>query len=154
MSRVEERLRALGLTVPDVAAPVAAYVPAVRSGNHVFTSGQLPMVAGALAATGKVGGEVTPDAAKELAATCALNAIAAVKALVGDLDTVVRVVKVVGFVASTPDFTGQPGVVNGASELLGTAFGDAGVHARSAVGVAALPLDAPVEVEILVEVAP
>lgn len=154
MSRVEERLGALGLTVPDVAAPVAAYVPAVRSGNHVFTSGQLPMVAGALAATGKVGGDVTPEQGKELAATCALNAIAAVKALIGDLDAVVRVVKVVGFVASTPDFTGQPGVVNGASELLGTAFGDAGVHARSAVGVAALPLDAPVEVEILVEVAP
>ncbi len=153
MTRVEERLGALGLTVPAVAAPVAAYVPAVRSGNHVFTSGQLPMVAGALAATGKVGAAVTPEQAKELAATCALNAIAAVKAVVGDLDTVVRVVKVVGFVASTPEFTGQPGVVNGASELLAVAFGDAGVHARSAVGVAALPLDAPVEVEILVEVA-
>ena len=152
MSRVEDRLGELGLTVPEVAVPVAAYVPAVRSGNHVYTSGQLPMVAGALAATGKVGGDVTPEQAKELAATCALNAIAAVKSLVGDLDTVVRVVKVVGFVASTPDFTGQPGVVNGASELLGTAFGDAGVHARSAVGVAAMPLDAPVEVEILVEV--
>ena len=153
MSAVENRLAELGLTVPDVAPPVAAYVPAVRSGSYVFTSGQLPMVAGALPATGKVGGGVTPEQGKELAATCALNAIAAVKSVVGDLDKVVRVVKVVGFVASVPEFTGQPGVVNGASELLGTAFGDAGVHARSAVGVAALPLDAPVEVEIVVEVA-
>ena len=128
-------------------------MPAVRTGRYVYTSGQLPMVAGALAATGKVGAEVSAEQAKELAATCALNAIAAVKSVVGDLDRVVRVVKVVGFVASAPDFTGQPGVVNGASELLGAAFGDAGVHARSAVGVAVLPLDAPVEVEIVVEVA-
>jgi enamine deaminase RidA (YjgF/YER057c/UK114 family) len=139
--------------VPEVAKPVAAYVPAVRTGNYVYTSGQLPMVSGSLAATGKVGAEVDADAAKELAATCALNAIAAVKSIVGDLDSVVRVVKVVGFVASAPGFTGQPGVVNGASELLGAAFGEAGVHARSAVGVAVLPLDAPVEVEIIVEVA-
>jgi enamine deaminase RidA (YjgF/YER057c/UK114 family) len=155
VSVVEDRLAELGLTVPQVAAPVAAYVPAVRGGSFVFTSGQLPMVSGALAATGKVGngpGDVSADDAKALAATCALNAIAAVKSIVGDLDQVVRVVKVVGFVASQPDFTGQPGVVNGASELLGQAFGDAGVHARSAVGVAVLPLDAPVEVEITVEV--
>lgn len=153
MSAVESRLADLGLTVPDVAPPVAAYVPAVRSGSYVYTSGQLPMSAGALLATGKVGGEVSPEQGKELAQQCALNAIAAVKMVVGDLDKVVRVVKVVGFVASTPDFTGQPGVINGASELLGAAFGEAGVHARSAVGVAVLPLDAPVEVEILVEVA-
>lgn len=154
MSAVEERLAALGHAVPDVVPPVAAYVPAVRSGAYVYTSGQLPMVDGAMAATGKVGADVTPEQAKELAEASALNAIAAVKAVIGDLDKVVRVVKVVGFVASSPDFTGQPGVVNGASELLGAAFGDAGVHARSAVGVAALPLDAPVEVEIVVEVAP
>jgi enamine deaminase RidA (YjgF/YER057c/UK114 family) len=153
MSAVETRLADLGLTVPEVVPPVAAYVPAVRSGSYVYTSGQLPMAAGALQGTGKVGAEVTPERAKELAQLCALNAIAAVKMVVGDLDKVVRVVKVVGFVASTPDFTGQPGVVNGASELLGAAFGDAGVHARSAVGVAVLPLDAPVEVEMIVEVA-
>jgi enamine deaminase RidA (YjgF/YER057c/UK114 family) len=153
MSAVESRLADLGLTVPDVVPPVAAYVPAVRSGSYVYTSGQLPMAAGALQATGKVGAEVTPERAKELAQLCALNAIAAVKMVVGDLDKVVRVVKVVGFVASVPEFTGQPGVVNGASELLGNAFGEAGVHARSAVGVAVLPLDAPVEVEMIVEVA-
>lgn len=152
-STPEERLAELGLSVPAVAKPVAAYVPAVRTGSYVFTSGQLPMVAGQLAETGKVGAEVTPERAKELAQICALNALAAVKAEVGDLSMVTRVVKVVGFVASAPDFTGQPGVVNGASELLGTVFGDAGVHARSAVGVAVLPLDAPVEVEIVVEVA-
>ncbi|MDQ1539023.1 MAG: hypothetical protein QOE58_3416 [Actinomycetota bacterium] len=155
MSAVEDRLAELGLVVPEVAMPVAAYLPAVRDGDHIFTSGQLPMVAGALAATGKVGtgaGAVSPEDAKKLAQTCALNAIAAVKALVGDLDKVTKVVKVVGFVASDPAFTGQPGVINGASELLGTAFGDAGVHARSAVGVAVLPLDAPVEVEIIVTV--
>ncbi|MGA8045007.1 MAG: RidA family protein [Dermatophilaceae bacterium] len=155
MSAVEDRLAELGLSVPDVAAPVAVYVPAVRDGDLVFTSGQLPMVQGSLVATGKVGegdGLVSPEQAKELAATCALNAIAAVKSVIGDLDAVSRVVKVVGFVASDPGFTGQPGVVNGASELLGAAFGDAGVHARSAVGVASLPLDAPVEVEITVAV--
>lgn len=154
MSSPEDRLRELGLSLPGVAAPVAAYVPAVRSGNHVFTSGQLPMVEGQLAGTGKVGAEVTPEQAKALAQTCALNALAAIKAEVGDLATVRRVVKVVGFVASAPDFTGQPGVVNGASELLGHVFGDKGVHARSAVGVAVLPLDAPVEVEVIVEVEP
>ena len=152
MAAVEERLAALGHVVPQVAAPVAAYVPAVRTGSLVYTSGQLPLSSGALLGTGKVGAEVTPDAAKEMAAQCALNAIAAIKSLIGDLDDVVRVVKVVGFVASTPDFTGQPGVINGASELLGSAFGEAGVHARSAVGVAALPMDAPVEVEVIVEV--
>ena len=152
MSGPEQRLSELGLTLPEVAKPVAAYVPAVRSGAYVYTSGQLPMVDGELAATGKVGAEVDADRAKELAATCALNALAAVKAEVGDLARVNRVVKVVGFVASAPDFTGQPGVINGASELLGQVFGDAGVHARSAVGVAVLPLDAPVEVEIIVEV--
>lgn len=152
-STPEERLAELGLSIPAVAKPVAAYVPAVRTGSYVYTSGQLPMVAGRLAETGKVGAEVTPERAKELAQICALNALAAVKAEVGDLSMVTRVVKVVGFVASAPDFTGQPGVVNGASELLGTVFGDAGVHARSAVGVAVLPLDAPVEVEIVVEVA-
>jgi len=153
MSNVEQRLAEVGRTVPDVVPPVAAYIPAVRSGSFVYTSGQLPMVSGSLAATGKVGVEVTPEDAKELAATCAINAIAAVKSVIGDLDKVVRVVKVVGFVASDPSFTGQPGVINGASELLKQAFGDAGVHARSAVGVAVLPLDAPVEVEIIVEVA-
>ncbi len=141
----------MGLEVPEVAAPVATYVPAVRSGSQVFTSGQLPMRKGELLATGKVGGEVTPEEAYACAQQCALNAIAAVKAEIGDLSRVARVVKVVAFVASTPDFTGQPGVANGASELLGEVFGDAGVHARSAVGVPVLPLDAPVEVEILVE---
>lgn len=155
MSAVEKRLAALGHTVPEVVPPVAAYVPAVQQGELVFTSGQLPMVDGALAAAGKVGegeGLVDPEEAKRLAGICALNAIAAVKALVGDLDKVTRVVKVVGFVASDPAFTGQPGVINGASELLGEAFGDAGIHARSAVGVAVLPLDTPVEVEITVAV--
>jgi enamine deaminase RidA (YjgF/YER057c/UK114 family) len=135
--------------------PVAAYQPAVRDGNLIFTSGQLPMEAGALLRTGKVGTEgngVSPEDAKKLAQTCALNAIAAVKSVIGDLDKVTHVVKVVGFVASHPSFTGQPGVINGASELLGKAFGDAGAHARSAVGVAVLPLDAPVEVEIIVSV--
>lgn len=149
----EARLAELGLTLPPVARPVAAYVPAVRTGAYVYTSGQLPMVEGTLAGTGKVGAEVTPERAKELAQICALNAMAAIKAEIGDLSRVTRVVKVVGFVACVPAFTGQPGVVNGASELLGAAFGDAGVHARSAVGVAALPLDAPVEVEVVVEVA-
>lgn len=147
-----DRLAELGIVLPSVVPPVAAYVPASRTGNLVFTSGQLPMVQGAMAHTGVVGGPVTAEQAKELARACALNALAAVDALVG-LDNVVRVVKVVGFVASAPGFTGQPGVVNGASELLGEIFGEAGQHARSAVGVVALPLDAPVEVEIIVEVA-
>ena len=156
MSKVEERLAELGLTVPEVATPVAAYVPALQDGRRIYTSGQLPMVQGELAAIGKVGqgpGLVDPEKAAELAQLCALNAIAAVKSVVGDLDQVAQVVKVVGFVASDPSFTGQPGVINGASELLGKAFGDAGVHARSAVGVAVLPLDAPVEVEIVVALA-
>jgi enamine deaminase RidA (YjgF/YER057c/UK114 family) len=146
-----ERLEELGLALPPVVPPVAAYVPAVQTGNLVWTSGQLPVVEGNLQAIGKVGGHVTPEQATELARTCALNALAAIDALVG-LDSVVRVVKVVGFVASAPDFTGQPGVINGASELLGQVFGDSGQHARSAVGVAVLPLDAPVEVEVVVEV--
>jgi enamine deaminase RidA (YjgF/YER057c/UK114 family) len=145
-----DRLTELGITLPPVAAPVAAYVPAVRTGSYVYTSGQLPMVEGKLAATGKVGGEITPEEAHDLARICALNAVAAVDALVG-IDTVARVVKVVGFVASATGFTGQPAVVNGASELLGEIFGDAGKHARSAVGVAELPLGAPVEVELVVE---
>jgi len=149
-----QRLKELGLQLPPVASPVAAYVPAVRSGNLVFTSGQLPMVDGELPATGKVGAMVTPEQAKDMARTCALNGLAAIDALVG-LDAVVKVVKVVGFVSSAPDFIGQPGVVNGASELLGEVFeGDAGQHARSAVGVASLPLDAPVEVELVVELDP
>ena len=152
MSSPEERLAGLGLAVPEVAAPVAAYVPAVRSGNQVFTSGQLPMREGQLIATGKVGGEVTPEEALECARQCALNAIAAVRAEVGELANVKRIVKVVAFVASTPDFTGQPGVANGASELFGAVFGEAGRHARSAVGVPVLPLDAPVEVELIVEI--
>jgi enamine deaminase RidA (YjgF/YER057c/UK114 family) len=148
---VEARLAELGITLPEVVPPLAAYQPAVRSGAYVFTAGQLPMVDGKLPATGKVGAEVTPEQAKDLARICALNALAAVRSVVGDLDRIARVVKVVGFVASTPDFTGQPGVVNGASELLGEVLGEAGVHARSAVGVTVLPLDAPVEVEIQVE---
>jgi enamine deaminase RidA (YjgF/YER057c/UK114 family) len=146
-----ERLRELGLTLPTVAAPAGAYIPARRAGPLVFTAGQLPFVDGVLAATGKVGTEVTPEQGYDLARTCALNALAAVDGLVG-LDAVVGVVKVVGFVASAPGFTGQPGVVNGASELLGAVFGEAGRHARSAVGVAELPLGAPVEVELVVEI--
>ena len=152
MSTPEERLADLGLTVPDVAAPVAAYVPAVRSGSYVYTSGQLPFVSGQLVATGKVGAEIDADQAQDLAQICALNALAAIRSVVGDLSAVTRVVKVVGYVASAPDFTGQPGVLNGASELIGAVFGDSGQHARSAVGVAVLPLDAPVEVEMVVEV--
>jgi len=146
------RLAELGLTLPTVAAPVAAYVPTVRTGNLVWTSGQLPFVDGSLPITGKVGAEVEAGRAQELARTCALNALAAIAAEIGDLDRVRRVVKVVGFVASAPGFFGQPGVINGASELLGQVFGEAGRHARSAVGVAVLPLDAPVEVEVVVEV--
>ncbi|MBB5959006.1 enamine deaminase RidA (YjgF/YER057c/UK114 family) [Saccharothrix tamanrassetensis] len=145
------RLAELGVALPPVAAPVAAYVPAVRSGNLVYTSGQLPFVAGSLAATGKVGGDVSPEEAKAHARTCALNALAAVDDLVG-LDAVVRIVKLTGFVASAEGFTGQPAVVNGASELLGEVFGDAGRHARAAVGVAELPLGAPVEVDLIVEI--
>lgn len=149
--RIEQRLAELGLELPEVVTPLAAYVPAVVTGSYVFTAGQLPMVNGSLPATGRVGDEVAPDDAKGYARVCALNGLAAVKSVIGDLDRVVRIVKVVGFVASTPDFTGQPGVVNGASELLKDVFGDAGIHARSAVGVAALPLGAPVEVELIAE---
>lgn len=155
MGVVEARLADLGLTLPEIVPPLAAYVPAVLDGSRVYVSGQVPMVAGVMAEVGHVGegdGFVSPERAKELAAVCALNALAAVKSVVGDLDRVERVVKVVGFVASDPSFTGQPGVVNGASELFGAVFGDAGRHARSAVGVAALPLGAPVEVEVIVHV--
>ncbi|MCD4523422.1 RidA family protein [Nocardioides sp. cx-173] len=152
MATPEERLSELGLVVPEVAKPVAAYVPAVRSGQHVYTSGQLPMRYGELMLTGKVGGEVSAEEAYGCARQCALNALAAIKAEIGELAAVKRIVKVVVFVASTRDFTGQPGVANGVSELLGEVFGDAGVHARSAVGVSVLPLDSPVEVELLVEV--
>jgi enamine deaminase RidA (YjgF/YER057c/UK114 family) len=151
MSTPEERLAQLGLDVPEVAKPVASYIPALRSGNHVFTSGQLPMRGGELLTTGKVGGSVTPDQAVECAQQCALNALAAIRAEV-PLEQIRRVVKLVVFVASTPEFTGQPQVANGASELVGKVFGDAGRHARSAVGVSVLPLDAPVEVEMVVEV--
>lgn len=146
------RLRELGIELPGVAAPVAAYVPAVRSGAQVLTSGQLPFVEGTLPATGKVGAGVSPDEAKGLARTATLNALAAVHDLVG-IDSVTRVVKVVGYVASSEGFNAQPGVVNGASELLGEIFGDAGQHARAAVGVAELPMDTPVEVELIVETA-
>jgi enamine deaminase RidA (YjgF/YER057c/UK114 family) len=152
MSTPEQRLADLGLAIPEVAKPVAAYVPVVRSGNHVLTSGQLPLRDGQLLHTGKVGGGVSDDEGFECARQCALNALAAVKAEVGELSAVTRVVKVTAFVASTPHFTGQPQVANGASELLGDVFADAGRHARSAVGVAVLPLDAPVEVELTVEV--
>jgi enamine deaminase RidA (YjgF/YER057c/UK114 family) len=152
MSKIEQRIIDLGFVLPETAKPLAAYIPAVQSGNLVFTSGQLPMVAGSLAETGKVGGSVSPERAKELATVCALNALAAVKTVIGDLDKIKRVVKVVGFVSSVPEFSGQPAVVNGASEFLGEVFGDKGIHARSAVGVAVLPLDAPVEIELIVEV--
>jgi enamine deaminase RidA (YjgF/YER057c/UK114 family) len=145
------RLGQLGIALPEVAAPLASYVPAVRTGNLVYTSGQLPMTSGQLAGTGKVGAEFSPEQGKAMARICALNALAAVNSLVG-IDAVTRVVKVVGFVASAPGFNGQPGVVNGASELLAEVFGDTGAHARSAVGVSELPLDAPVEVELIVEV--
>ena len=145
------RLTELGIELPAVPKPAGAYVPAVRTGSLVYTAGQVPLVDGAVAATGKVGGEISPEEAKGHARTCALNALAAVHDLVG-IDSVVRVVKVVGFVASAEGFTGQPTVVNGASELLGEVFGEQGAHARSAVGVAELPLGVPVEVELIVEV--
>jgi enamine deaminase RidA (YjgF/YER057c/UK114 family) len=148
---VTARLAELGIELPAVVKPVAAYIPAVRTGNLVYTAGQLPMQDGALPVTGKVGAEVSAEDAKTLARICALNALAAVASVVG-IDEVTRVVKVVGFVASAPGFSGQPGVVNGASELFGEVFGEAGAHARSAVGVSELPLNAPVEVELIVEV--
>lgn len=147
-----QRLAELGIELPEVVPPVAAYVPAVQTGSLVYTSGQLPITGGMLDAAGKVGAEIGADDAKAHARTCGLNALAAVHALVG-IDSVVRVVKVVGFVASAQGFAGQPQVINGASELFGEVFGDAGQHARSAVGVAELPLNAPVEVELIVEVA-
>jgi enamine deaminase RidA (YjgF/YER057c/UK114 family) len=163
LSTPEERLAALGLTLPPVSKPLAAYVPVLRSGNYVYTSGQLPTVDGELVAVGKVGtgagASVTPDDANAAARLCALNALAALRSVVGELSDVVQIVKVLGFVASTPDFTGQAAVINGASELLLEVFGDAadgaqrvGAHARSAVGVAVLPRDAPVEVELIAEV--
>ncbi|WP_346537748.1 RidA family protein [Micromonospora sp. DPT] len=146
------KLAELGLALPEVVPPVASYVPAVQSGQHVYVSGQLPIAEGKLLATGKVGAGVSSEQAKDLAERCALNALAAVDSLVG-LENVVKIVKLTGFVASAPGFTGQPGVINGASDLFGAVFGEAGRHARSAVGVAELPLDAPVEVEVIVEVA-
>lgn len=146
------KLTELGIELPEVVVPLAAYVPATRTGNLVYTAGQLPIQGGELLATGKVGAEITEQEAKALARVCALNALAAVDALAG-IDNVVKVVKVVGFVASAPGFNGQPSVINGASELFGEVFGDAGAHARSAVGVSELPRNAPVEVEIIVEVA-
>ncbi len=154
MSRIDARLAELGLSIPAVAKPVAAYVPASISGHLVFTAGQLPFVEGALPATGKVGAEVTAEDAARYAGLCVLNALAAVQGVIGSLDRITRIVKVTGFVASSPDFTGQPVVLNGASTLLGEIFGDEiGTHARSAVGVAVLPLDSPVEVELIVEFA-
>ena len=148
---VSARLAELGITLPEVAKPLAAYVPAVRTGNLVYTSGQLPLQSGDLTHIGKIGAEVPPEEGKVAARTCVLNALAAIDALVG-IDSVVRVVKLVGFVASAPGFNGQPAVINGASEFLGEVFGDTGAHARSAVGVSELPLNAPVEVELIVEV--
>lgn len=158
MAAVEATIADLGLTLPEVVPPLASYAPAIVSGDYVYTAGQLPMIDGKLGAVGKVGAEgggtVDPQTAAQMAEACALNALAAVKSVIGDLDRIVRVVKVVGFVASDPTFTQQPAVVNGASDLLGKVFGDAGVHARSAVGVAVLPMDAPVEVELIVQVGP
>jgi enamine deaminase RidA (YjgF/YER057c/UK114 family) len=151
MSRIEQRLVEIGFPLPTVAKPVAAYVPSVITGNLCFTSGQLPFVDGALPATGKVGRDVSAEDAKDLARLCALNALAALKLAIGDLDRVTRIVKVVGFVSVVPEFTAIPGVINGASEFLGEVFGDVGSHARSAVGVPALPLDSAVELEIIAE---
>lgn len=152
MSVIEDRLKELGYEVPEVAAPVAAYVPALRRGNLVYTSGQLPFVNGGLPATGKVGAEVSPEEAEELALLCALNGLAAARGVLGSLDKITQVLKVTAFVASDPTFTGQPTVANGASMFLGKVFGDLGIHVRSAVGVSVLPLDAPVEIEFVFEV--
>lgn len=151
MGHIDARLAELGISLPAVATPVASYVPAMTSGNLLFTAGQLPFVDGTLLATGKVGAEVSASAAAELARVCALNALAAAHSVLGSLDKVTRIVKVNGFVASAPDFIGQPQVLNGASEVLAEIFGDKGLHARAAVGVAVLPLDAPVEVEVILE---
>jgi enamine deaminase RidA (YjgF/YER057c/UK114 family) len=153
MSTPEERLAGLGLELPEVTTPLASYQPAVTSGSYVYTSGQLPIVKGELVATGKVGLDVTTERAAELAGICALNAVAALKEQVGELSRVQRIVKVVGFVASAHDYYQQPVVINGASDLLGEIFRDAGKHARSAVGVAVLPRNAPVEVELIAEIA-
>jgi len=154
MSTIASRLADLGIEIPaQAAAPAGSYMPAVTTGNLVFTAGQLPFVDGALLLTGKVGAEVTAEEAHGCARQCAINALAAIAAELGSLDRVTRVVKVVGFVSSDPSFTGQAGVLNGASQLLGDIFGDAGVHSRSAVGVAVLPLNSPVEVELIVEFA-
>ncbi|MFM7014213.1 MAG: RidA family protein [Actinomycetota bacterium] len=152
MTTIEQKIAELDLILPETSKPLAAYIPAVQSGNLVFTSGQLPMVNGSLKTTGKVGSDVSAEEAKELAQLCALNALAAIKMVIGDLEKIKRVVKVVAFISSTPDFIDQPSVANGASEFLGAVLGDRGVHARSAVGVAVLPLDAPVEVELIVEI--
>ena len=151
MSKVEQRLSELGLTLPEVATPAGSYLPAMISGNLVFTAGQIPLVEGKLMATGKLGAEITVEYGAEIAQRCALNALAAVKSVIGDLDRVKQIVKIVGFVSSVPEFTSQPAVINGASEFLQQVFGDAGQHARSAVGVSVLPLDAPVEIELIVE---
>lgn len=153
MGHIDARLKELGIVIPEVATPVASYVPAQVTGNLLYTAGQLPFFDGALMATGKVGGEVTATEAIELARVCTLNALAAAQSVLGSLDRIKQIVKVNGFVASTPDFIGQPTVLNGASELLGEIFGDVGKHARAAVGVAVLPLDAPVEVELIIEFA-
>ena len=151
MSKIEQRLSELGLTLPEVATPAGSYLPAMISGNLVFTAGQIPVIEGKLMATGKLGAEITVEYGAEIAQRCALNALAAVKSVIGDLDRVKQVVKIVGFVSSVPEFTSQPAVINGASEFLQQVFGDAGKHARSAVGVSVLPLDAPVEIELIVE---
>jgi enamine deaminase RidA (YjgF/YER057c/UK114 family) len=153
MSVLDDRLAELGLVVPATSKPVASYIPAIAVGNLVYTSGQLPMIDGQLPATGKVGAEIDPDAARQLARTCVLNGLAAARTAIGSLDRITRVIKVVGFVASDPGFFGQPQVINGASELLSDIFGEAGVHARSAVGVAVLPLNSPVEIEFVFEFA-
>lgn len=153
MSTLDDRLAELGLVIPEGSKPLASYIPAVVTGNLVFTSGQLPMVDGVLPATGKVGAEVTPEDAKAFTRTCVLNGLAAARSVIGSLDRITRVVKVVGFVASDPSFTGQPGVINGASELLVEIFGERGQHARSAVGTSILPLDTPVEIEFIFEFA-
>jgi enamine deaminase RidA (YjgF/YER057c/UK114 family) len=151
VSKVEQRLTEMGFTLPEVAAPAGSYLPAMISGNLVFTAGQIPLIEGKLMATGKLGAEITAEQGAEIAQRCALNALAAVKSVLGDLDRVKQVVKVVGFVSSVPGFSSQPAVINGASEFLQQVFGDAGKHARSAVGVSVLPLDAPVEIELIVE---
>ena len=154
MGQIAARLSELGITIPAVAKPVAAYVPAMTTGNLLYTAGQLPFVDGSLQTTGKVGAEVSAAEAAALARICVLNALAAAQSVLGSLETITRVVKVNGFVASAPDFIGQPQVLNGASEVLGEIFGDKGLHARAAVGVAVLPLDSPVEVDLILEIAP